>query len=117
MCSFATTSLPGELRNTVKVLTRYLVHEQNSVFAGDLPESKLLKLRSELGSIAVPEDRVIEITAANKHNVSISLLQKIGYAGRWCTAPAGAKRFRLLFYFGRTRNSLERGPSLREIKG
>lgn len=64
-----------------KILTRYLVHEQNSVFAGDLPESKLLKLRKELGEIAKTEDRVIEITAANRHNVSVSILQKNGANG------------------------------------
>ena len=44
----------GRTEKYRKVLTRYLVHEQNSVFGGDLPESKLLKLRSELGSIACP---------------------------------------------------------------
>ena len=60
----------GRTERYRKVLARYLVHEQNSVFAGDLPESKLLKLRSELGSIAIPKDHVIEITAANRHNVS-----------------------------------------------
>jgi CRISPR-associated protein Cas2 len=66
----------GRTERYRKVLARYLVHEQNSVFAGDLPESKLLKLRSELGSIAIPEDHIIEITASNRHNVSVSLLQK-----------------------------------------
>ncbi len=59
-----------------KILTRYLVHEQNSVFAGDLPESKLIKLRKELSAIATPEDRLIEITAANRRNVSVSVFQK-----------------------------------------
>lgn len=59
-----------------KILTRYLVHEQNSVFAGDLPESKLLKLRKALSAVAKPEDRLIEITAANRRNVSVSILQK-----------------------------------------
>jgi CRISPR-associated protein Cas2 len=59
-----------------KILTRYLVHEQNSVFAGDLPESKLLKLRKELSAVAEAEDRLIEITAANRHNVSVSILRK-----------------------------------------
>ncbi len=59
-----------------KLLTRYLAHEQNSVFAGDLTESKLKMLHSELGKIAVPEDRVIQIKADNRHNVEVAILKK-----------------------------------------
>ncbi len=66
----------GRTEKFRKILTRFLVHEQNSVFAGDLSESKLIALRKELGAIAIPEDRVIEITAANRHNVSVSVLRK-----------------------------------------
>lgn len=66
----------GRTEKYRKLLARFLVHEQNSVFAGDLPESKLIALRNELGAIAIPEDRVIEITAANRHNVSVAVLQK-----------------------------------------
>ena len=59
-----------------KTLSRYLMHEQNSVFAGDLPMSELKRLRADLSEIAVPEDRLFEILAANRHNVSVSILRK-----------------------------------------
>ena len=52
-----------------KILTRYLSHQQYSVFAGDLPESEHKRLRAELSQVMVPEDRLMEITAANRHNV------------------------------------------------
>ena len=79
----------GRTEKFRKVLTRFLVHEQHSVFAGDLPESKLLKLRRELGAIAIPEDRVIEITAANRNNVSVSILQKIEGNGTFVPVEHG----------------------------
>lgn len=59
-----------------KVLSRYLVHEQNSVFAGELPLSKLKKLRAEISSISIAEDRLMEIVAENRHNVAVSILRK-----------------------------------------
>ncbi len=59
-----------------KLLVRFLDHEQKSVFAGDLPESKLLALRAELAKIAVPEDQILLVTALNRHNVSVSVLEK-----------------------------------------
>ena len=36
------------LRNVYKICKKYLVHIQNSVFEGELLESQLLKLKSEL---------------------------------------------------------------------
>lgn len=36
------------LRNVFKVCKKYLVHIQNSVFEGELLESQVIKLRSEL---------------------------------------------------------------------
>lgn len=39
------------LRNVYKICKKYLVHIQNSVFEGELLESQLLKLKSELKTI------------------------------------------------------------------
>jgi CRISPR-associated protein Cas2 len=59
-----------------KVLSSYLVHEQNSVFGGDVTEAMLLKLHRELARIAVEGDRIFEVRSENRHNVSVSLLRK-----------------------------------------
>ena len=63
-------------RHFHKVLSRYLVHEQNSVFGGDLTEATLLCLHRDLAKIAVGTDRIFQVAAENRHNVSISLLRK-----------------------------------------
>ncbi len=54
-----------------KLLKSHLGHEQFSVFFGDLPESSLIKLRDALRKLLKPGDRVLEITAANRHNVDV----------------------------------------------
>lgn len=59
-----------------KILARFLTHEQFSVFAGDLTASQHKTLRHELSRIAFGEDRLFELVAENKHNVSISILRK-----------------------------------------
>lgn len=59
-----------------KTLSRYLSHEQNSVFAGNLTASQLKKLRSDLSGIAQKGDRLFEVVAENRHNVSVTLLRK-----------------------------------------
>ena len=59
-----------------KILTKFLTHEQNSVFLGDLTESSWEKLRQALSNAMVPGDRVLKLEARNKHNVSVSSLRK-----------------------------------------
>lgn len=59
-----------------KLLSRFLIHEQFSVFAGNISESTLLKLRGELSKHAGPEDSFIEICAHNRNNVSVNKLTK-----------------------------------------
>lgn len=59
-----------------KILTRFLTHEQNSVFMGDLTESSWKKLRSSLCAAAIPGDRILKLESKNKHNVSVSNLRK-----------------------------------------
>ncbi len=59
-----------------KILTRFLTHEQNSVFLGDLTESSWKKLRASLSAAMIPGDRILKLEAANKHNVSVATLSK-----------------------------------------
>lgn len=59
-----------------KLLRRYLNHDQFSVFSGDITEATAIKLRRELSRLMIPEDRVTEITAANRHNINIVHLVK-----------------------------------------
>ena len=59
-----------------KILSKYLIHEQNSVFAGDLPMSELKRLRGEISKVAMADDRLMEIISKNRHNISVSILRK-----------------------------------------
>lgn len=73
-----------------KLLTRYLVHEQNSVFAGALTEATHRQLVSELGKIAQPTDRILQFTAQNRHNVEAAQLVKSEGNGALQTTPMAA---------------------------
>jgi CRISPR-associated protein Cas2 len=59
-----------------KLLRRYLNHEQYSVFTGDITEANAICLRRELSEVMIPEDRLTEITAANRHNIQVVHLVK-----------------------------------------
>ena len=55
------------LRNVYKIFKKYLVHIQNSVFEGELLESQLLKLKSELKTyIRDDKDSVIVFKSRNQ---------------------------------------------------
>lgn len=55
------------LRNVYKICKKYLVHIQNSVFEGELLESQLLKLKSELQTyIRDDKDSVIVFKSRNQ---------------------------------------------------
>lgn len=54
-----------------KLLRRYLVHEQFSVFSGDITQANAIKLRRELSQLIIPGDRVTEVTAANRQNIDV----------------------------------------------
>ncbi len=41
-----------------KLLRKYLIHEQYSVFSGDITEAKAIELRRELSRLMIPGDRV-----------------------------------------------------------
>ena len=59
-----------------KLLRRYLVHTQYSVFCGDITEAQAVCLRRELSQLMIPGDRVTEITAANRRNIEVCHLEK-----------------------------------------
>jgi CRISPR-associated protein Cas2 len=54
-----------------KLLRKYLTHTQFSVFSGDLSKAKLVELRKKIAGLTQPGDRVTEITAHNRHNVTV----------------------------------------------
>lgn len=54
-----------------KLLRKYLNHEQFSVFSGDITEAKAIELRHKLSRLMIPDDRVTEITSANRHNIEV----------------------------------------------
>lgn len=55
------------LKNVYKICKKYLVHIQNSVFEGELLESQLLKLKSELKTyIRDDKDSVIVFKSRNQ---------------------------------------------------
>ncbi len=59
-----------------KLLSQWLVREQNSVFAGDLTEAQLRALDAALGRLIRDDDRVLQVLATNRHNVSVKILRK-----------------------------------------
>ena len=61
-----------------KLLRRYLGHEQFSVFFGDLTPSTLEKLHREINKLMVDGDKLIEISAVNRHNVDVAFWSKDG---------------------------------------
>ena len=65
-----------------KLLKEFLVHEQASVFMGDLPESEVIKLIAEISKRIGPKDRVLKIVCKNRHNVAVHRLTKDPDGGR-----------------------------------
>ena len=71
-----------------KLLSRFLVHEQNSVFLGNITESSWRKLEDRLSKIMKPDDRILKLEARNAHNVSVATLRKNAGNGALETLPA-----------------------------
>lgn len=66
------------LRNVYKICKKYLVHIQNSVFEGELLESQLIKLRTELNKyIRKDQDSVIVFKSRNQKWMEKMFLGKI----------------------------------------
>ena len=65
-----------------KLLKEFLVHEQASVFMGDLPESELVKLVAQISKKIGPKDRVLKLVCKNRHNVQVFRLSKEALGGQ-----------------------------------
>ena len=65
-----------------KLLKEYLLHEQASVFMGDLPEAQLIKLIAEISKTIEPADRILKLVAKNRYNVEIHRLGKDELGGQ-----------------------------------
>ncbi len=59
-----------------KILKEFLVHEQASVFMGDLPESEIVRLTAKISERIGPEDRILKLVCRNRHNVEVRRLGK-----------------------------------------
>ena len=64
-----------------KLLKEFLIHEQASVFMGDLPESEVIKLVAKIADKIGPEDRVLQLACQNRHNVAINRFSKDARGG------------------------------------
>ena len=64
-----------------KLLKEFLVHEQASVFMGDLPESEIVRLTAKISERIGPEDRILKLVCRNRHNVEIRRLGKDALGG------------------------------------
>ena len=67
-----------------KMLKEFLVHEQASVFMGDLPESEVVRLTAKISERIGPEDRVLKLVCRNRHNVEVQRLSKDALGGPMC---------------------------------
>ena len=65
-----------------KLLKEYLMHEQASVFMGDLPEADVVKLVARISKKIGPEDRVMKLVCRNRHNVEVQRLTKEAQGGQ-----------------------------------
>ncbi len=64
-----------------KLLKEFLVHEQASVFMGDLPESQVIKLVAKISERIGPEDRVLKLVCRNRHNAEVERIGKDALGG------------------------------------
>ena len=65
-----------------KLLKEYLMHEQASVFMGDLPEGDIIKMVAKISEKITPEDRVMKLVCRNRHNIEIQRLSKEAHGGQ-----------------------------------
>lgn len=65
-----------------KFLKEYLIHEQGSVFMGDLLESEHIELMAEISKRIGPEDCIMQLICSNRHNVQVLRLSKSENGGQ-----------------------------------
>ena len=59
-----------------KLLKEYLIHEQNSVFMGDLSEGDVIRMVANISKRIGPDDKVLKLICRNRHNVEVARLSK-----------------------------------------
>ena len=64
-----------------KLLKEFLVHEQASVFMGDLPESDVIRLVAKISEKIGSEDKILKLVCRNRHNVDVQRLSKDALGG------------------------------------
>ncbi len=64
-----------------KLLKEFLVHEQASVFMGDLAESDVVKLVATISRTIEPTDHVLKLVCKNRHNIEVIRLSKDAAGG------------------------------------
>ena len=63
------------------LLKEFLIHEQASVFMGDLPESEVIKLLAKISEKIGPKDQVLKLVCRNRHNIEVERLSKDAKGG------------------------------------
>lgn len=63
-----------------KLLGKYLIRLQESVFAGDLTEVQWKKLVKALDQVFEAGDNIIAVTTSNRHNITV---KQLAGAGEW----------------------------------
>ena len=70
-----------------KLLKEFLVHEQASVFMGDLPESEVIRLVARISKTIRSKDRVLKLVCKNRHNIEVCRLGKEEMGGQMRQDP------------------------------
>ena len=65
-----------------KLLKEFLVHEQASVFMGDISESDVIRMVAKIAKMIGPEDRVLKVVCKNRHNAEVSRFGKEALGGQ-----------------------------------
>lgn len=65
-----------------KLLKEYLIHEQASVFMGDIPESEVIRMLDRISREIKPGDNVLQLVSRNRHNVKVTRLSKEELGGQ-----------------------------------
>ena len=65
-----------------KILKEFLMHEQASVFMGDLSESEIIKLVAKISKKIGPNDRILKLVCRNRNNIKICRLSKEALGGQ-----------------------------------
>ena len=65
-----------------KILKEFLMHEQASVFMGDLPESEIIKLIAKISQKIGPDDRILKLVCRNRHNIEVCRFSKEALGGQ-----------------------------------